>query len=315
MIKVISRIDVALLRGILFCMACFAAAQLFAAAIVWSSPLLSSRFHYLCHSVTPSRTSVHRAISSTSDHVQPTLLVGVFITNNTSSLRLSAFRRSFTVAKSLVPFNLQHVFVLGNTQFPDDSYGDLLRLPIHENVDEGKTFQYFQAAIDWFTNQNVPYHPLNGIVKMDTDTAVDWLAFSKYLRSQLKPMYYLGRRNNRNKCGNLQHCPPSHCQDFSDECWVYMSGGWYALSFDLAKSTILNCSYSASHMLGYEDLTVGKWIYHCSSSVRVFHVENGVFFCHSSFILDTHIHDMQFPKQNWLFFDRVSCLGANGEEK
>lgn len=262
----------------------------------------------------PSRSLLDGFNSSSSHHVQPTLLVGVFITNKTSSSRLNSFRRSFDIARSLVRFNLRHFFVLGDTTI-EDNHSDILRLPIPENMDEGKTFHYFRAAIDWFSRQNIPFHPLNGIVKMDTDTAVDWPEFSNHVLARLQPMYYLGRLNSRAMCGNLDHCPPSHCRDFSNGCWVYMSGGWYALSLDLAKRSILNCSYSASHVIGYEDLTVGTWISRCSSTAAVFHVENGDFFCHSSFILDHHVHEMQFPKQNWLFFNRVRCLGSSGDVK
>jgi hypothetical protein len=298
--------------------ACFLAAQIFTAAVLWILlPVISNvstRLHSLSRSNKTHRNSLTGTFSSFFRHNQPTVLVGVFITNTTSSSRLSAFRRSFQVARSFVSFNLHYVFVVGNSQFEDQGHGEALRLPIHENIDEGKTFQYFQAAIDWFSSHNVPYHPLNGIVKMDTDTAVDWPAFSSRILPRLEPMYYLGRSNSRSVCGNLHHCPPSDCHDFSDGCWVYMSGGWYALSLDLAKAIILNCSYSASHTLGYEDLTVGTWISHCSYSVRVFHVDNGDFFCHSSFILDQHIRDMQFP-QRWFFFGKVSCLGSNGDVK
>jgi hypothetical protein len=299
--------------------ACFVAALMSASIALWIffSPLshFSVQPYSLSRLSTISRKSFSETTSSNSRHAQPTLLVGTFITNATSRLRLSAFRRSFLVARPFVSFNLQHVLVVGNSQFEDDGHGDFLRLPIHENIDEGKTFQYFQAAIEWFSSHKVPYHPLNGIVKMDTDTAVDWPAFSSHILPRLEPMYYLGRRNSRSVCGNHEYCPPSDCHDFSDGCWVYMSGGWYALSLDLAKAIILNCPYSASHTLGHEDLTVGTWISHCSHSVRVFHVDNGDFFCHSSFILDQHIRDMRFPKQRWNLTDRVSCLNSNGDVK
>jgi hypothetical protein len=316
MIGLLSPLKGAYLCGIpgkKFWMASLIAAQIVALIILLISFPFPVRHASLEHSTAP-RTS-HGATNTNSRNVQPTLLVGVFITNATSSTRLTAFRRAFETARTLVQFNLHHVFVLGNTQFANENFSDFLRLPIHENMDEGKTFQYFVAAINWFSNQNVPYHPLSGIVKMDTDTAVDWLAFSNGVLPRLEPMYYLGRRNSRKICGNLLHCPPSDCLDFSNGCWVYMSGGWYALSFDLAKRSILNCSYAASHSMGYEDLTVGTWISHCSSAARVFHVDNGEFFCHSSFILDRHIYEMQFPKQNWFFFDRVNCLNANGKVK
>ena len=296
-----------------FWIASFVAAQIFAAAVLWIGLPFSSRSHFSSRLIALSRTPFYRAANT--QFSRPTLLVGVFITNATSRLRLSAFRRSFQLASSLVKFNLHHVFVLGDSIFADESQGDVLKLPIHENVDEGKTFRYFQAAMEWFSSKNVAYHPLNGIVKMDTDTAVDWSTFSDDVLPHLEPLYYLGRRNSRSICGNHQHCPPSICRDFSDGCWVYMSGGWYALSVELAKSAILNCSYSSSHTLGYEDLTVGTWISHCSSSAKVFHVENGDFFCHSSLILDDHISEMRFPKHYWMFFERVSCLGTNGKIK
>ena len=142
-----------------------------------------------------------------------------------------------------------------------------------------------------------------------------WPAFSDQELGQLEPMYYLGRRNSRSMCGNLDYCPPSDCHDFSHNCWVYMSGGWYALSLKFAKWSILNRSYAASHSVGYEDLTVGTWISHYSPEASVVHAVNGQFFCHSSCISGQHIRDMQFPRNSWLWFSKVSCLGHSDEVK
>ncbi len=288
--------------------------QIFFLTYLWISFPFSARRVSLDTSLAPSRSSFRYISLRNVRSVRPTLLVGVFITNRTSTSRLKAFRESFKIVRPLVQFNLHYFFVLGNTTISDSNI-DILHLSIHENMDEGKTFQYFLSAIDWFARQNISHHPLNGIVKMDTDTAVDWPAFSDQVLGQLEPMYYLGRRNSRSMCGNLDYCPPSDCHDFSHNCWVYMSGGWYALSLDLAKRSILNCSYAASHSVGYEDLTVGTWISHCSPEASVFHSDNGQFFCHSSFISDQHIRDMQFPRNNWLWFSKVSCLGHSGEVK
>ena len=247
------------------------------------------------------------------EHVRPTLVVGVFITNSTPSARINAFRRSFSIAAPFLPFTIHHVFVLGESALlAEESRSDILRLRIHENMDEGKTFQFFREAVEFFTRFNIPYHPLNGIVKMDTDTAVDWLAFAHRVFPRLRPMYYLGRRNSRELCGNLPHCPPSHCRDFTSDCWIYMSGGWYALSFDLARSAILNCTFAESHTVGYEDMLVGMWIAHCAVNPTVSVVENGDFFCHSSYILDRHVREMQFPIRHGPFSSTVSCLGKNG---
>jgi hypothetical protein len=291
------------------------AAQFFIVLFIHFSFPFLARTVFSYSSPVPSQFSMRHFDSYNTNHIRPTILVGVFITNRTASSRLMAFRKSFENSRPLMHCNAHLVFVLGNSRYLDEDHADILRLQIHENMDEGKTFQYFSSAIDWFLSHNVSYHPLNGIVKMDTDTAVDWPAFSKFVTTRLKPMYYAGRLNNRLICGNLDHCPPYGCQDFSDGCWVYMSGGWYALSLDLAIATVLNCAYSASHTVGYEDLTVGNWIAHCATDVSVVHVENGDFFCHSSQVLDDNILQMRFPGHYLSFFNEVRCSNVDGKVK
>jgi len=79
-----------------------------------------------------------------------------------------------------------------------------------------------------------------------------------------------------------------------------MSGGWYGLALDLAK-TLVGCGYARDHVVGYEDLMVGKWIKHCGAdSAVVYGVNNGDFFCHSKAVTDGDVKDG--------FYQRVNCV-------
>ena len=186
----------------------------------------------------------------------PTILVGVMITDQTPQSRLEAFRTSFLQATHGV--TIKYFFVKGKGSSHSDTH-DVMRLNIHKNMDEGKTFYWFRTA-EQLLKINAKYHPLNGIVKMDTDTAVNWTKFSVDVFSQVESPYYIGRTNLHAKCGGAPYCPPTGCSDFTDECWIYMSGGWYALSLETVETLTTKCSYSMQNINGYEDLVVGQWI-------------------------------------------------------
>ena len=223
----------------------------------------------------------------------PTILVGVMITDQTPQSRLEAFRTSFLQATHKV--KIKYFFVKGKGPSHLDT-PDVMRLDIHENIDEGKTFHWFRTASQWLQT-NAKYHPLNGIVKMDTDTAVNWTKFSVDVFSQVERPYYIGRTNGNAICGGASYCPPTGCSDFTNECWIYMSGGWYALSLETVATLTTNCSYSMQNINGYEDLVVGQWIKNCIDMINIKSTDNGMFFCHSSANDDTAIESSVFYQQ------------------
>lgn len=102
--------------------------------------------------------------------IKPMLYIGIMITKETPLSRINAFRKSFLYSTSNVIF--KYFFVIGKGH---DYQGepDILELDIEENMNDGKTYQWFLAASKMLKNEtNV--HELSGIVKMDTDCAVNW---------------------------------------------------------------------------------------------------------------------------------------------
>jgi hypothetical protein len=226
----------------------------------------------------------------------PTLIVGIMITQHTPLSRIDAFVRSFALPTP--NYYLKPYFVMGRSykdtlqpgpEFPSNT----LILDIKENIDKGKTFAWFSQGIELF--HDVPFHPLNGIVKMDVDISANWTELGTSVIPKLSAGFYLGRVNDNAICGGSSHCPPVGCNDFSGNCWIYMSGGWYGLGLDLAKS-LINCDYANNHRIGWEDLMVGKWIKHCSAgSAVIYGVENGDFFCHSNALTDEEVMHGSYP--------------------
>lgn len=228
---------------------------------------------------------------------KPLLYIGIMITKNTPISRIDAFRKSFVFSTNTI--NFKYFFVIGKG-FHKPLPHDFWEVEIEENLNEGKTFQWFLEA--WKKLKLEPYlHPLSGVVKMDIDCAVNWtkLALDIFPVS-IANFYYIGRANQNHICGGGSHCPPLGCIDFANNCWIYMSGGWYALNINLLD-IIMNCKFAYEHSVGIEDLLVGQWILYCSpQNVSVSSFDNGNFFCHSNHILDIHVSTM--------LIDQVSCF-------
>lgn len=213
----------------------------------------------------------------------PTLVVGIMITDSTPIGRLEAFRKSFSYPTPGII--LKHFFVKGVVDWetrPFSNSSDVIRVDMMENMNAGKTFHWIRMAAMWL-KENAHGHILDGIVKMDIDTAVNWTKFATDVFPTLPLSYYTGRRNGHEICGGAPYCPPTGCADFTDECWIYMSGGWYAMSMDVAWKLTMECLYASSNMDGFEDLQVGVWIRQCGlKHVNIKSVDNGFFFCHHS---------------------------------
>merc|ERR1719273_1397615 len=88
--------------------------------------------------------------------------------------------------------------------------------------------------------------------------------------------------NTHDLCGDAWWCPPRNCTSFerNDGCWIYMSGGIYALSLKLLRKIMS----VPQEPIGYEDLTVAGWIRNTSLAnvVDVLHHPNGELWCHGS---------------------------------
>lgn len=226
---------------------------------------------------------------------KPKIFVGVMITENTPKTRIDAYRSS--IPTNLKNIDLHLFFVQGIPTKNTTLEHDIIVLNQKENMNEGKTFFWFQFASQKIMQlDNV--HPMSGIVKMDVDVAVNWTAFDEEVFVNLQSNYFVGRINTFQKCGEYSHCPPLGCNDFRSECWIYMSGGWYLLSLSVSYALTNSCPYATEHMVGYEDLQVGLWIKNCYSNTSVFHVDNGIFFCHAGDISDTNIQLSEFSNND-----------------
>lgn len=217
--------------------------------------------------------------------VFPTILIGIMITKDTPVERLNAFRNTFFNISTNV--NLIFKFVQGKSE-KQNIETDVIVLNISENMNDGKTYHWFEYGVK-FLSEFASYHKLNGIVKMDIDCAVDWNRFLNVFFPFLHENYYIGRVNDLTICGGASHCPPQDCNGFYDNCWIYMSGGWYSLNYNVAHSLIFNCKFPKQNIYGPEDLMVGKWIQNCFKNVSIFNVKNGDFFCHDNSITNNII--------------------------
>ena len=236
---------------------------------------------------------------SVATKVLPTILVGVLITENTHLSILESFVSSWKNIDSHFTHknvNIKPYFVLGHIHHKHHFFqSHTYILKMHENMNEGKTYFWFQKAIEIFKNQRIPYHPLNGIIKMDTDCAANWTYFNDKVISSLPADYYFGRVVHFEECGSLKHCPPLFCHNFKEKkCWIFMQGGFYGLSLNVAHH-LMQCEFSKQNRLGPEDVKVGQWINHCfKSKIHIKNIHQGSLYCHSKQKRPHHIKTMEF---------------------
>ena len=92
--------------------------------------------------------------------------------------------------------------------------------------------------------------------------------------------------NDHSWCGGHGHCPPKGCHDFSQGCWIYMSGGFYGVSSALAKKMINHPNLN-QFKKGIEDLRTGHLVKAVietekdpQNMLQLSNWENGVHWCH-----------------------------------
>lgn len=162
-----------------------------------------------------------------------------------------------------------------------------------ENLNSGKTNEWFEYAVGAFPNSHF-------IFKMDVDVIPKWHLVGQLLEAaggtQARRVY-LGRLNTHDKCGGLPRCPPPGCTDMSRGCWVYMSGGFYGVSGDLA-ALMAGCAMYRGNVTGPEDLNFGKLLRDCShrpEEITVVAVKPGTAWCHTKKVNTTNIRRAEFP--------------------
>jgi Galactosyltransferase len=184
------------------------------------------------------------------------IVVGIFCTAREKQARM-AIRETWTNS-TLVCTHIDsqrrtsafcriiYVFVIGHSEYDVDeeieSHGDLLLLEGVENMNEGKTYDFFRAVFN--------LHPgIMYFAKTDADTYVNATSLVSSLLTHTSPYVYFGHENSFFSCGGADSCPRD---------WQYMSGQFYALGNAIVRWLVANSHLH--HRYGHEDLEIGRTI-------------------------------------------------------
>ncbi len=225
------------------------------------------------------------------------VVAGVFITGSTSDAIINAFRdnaRRFNADPATKAAN-QRVrlrFFVGAGGHPlqrAEGYpGDIVSCACAENMNAGKTYE-------WWSHAAASFNGSNYVLKVDTDSAMNWPNMLSLL-ARRPAATFLGHLNDNKACGGFSHCPPKGCEGMDGDCWVYMSGGMYGMSLDLAAA-VAACPWAKANAAGYEDMVSGRMVKHCAAGpVNVTHIRNGYGWCHGKRNTPDHLRNGTFPK-------------------
>lgn len=244
-------------------------AALFTCGLIWLSTisvcLTSARrpLNTYRHGANVTQHIIHTPVVS-----KPLMLLGLMGINDQAALRQivrasymqSSFVCNFRPKPSLRPCILVR-FILGFTD--DDSaviaeneeYGDIVLLPIRENMNSGKTFSWFKTAARRTVFKNIPF-----VGKADMDTFI-WpdKMVEELLGLHPSYEYQLGAGFTRKRCGSLAFCPDK---------WKYMSGQFYVLSDGLVQ-LFHDVNVTDRQYHGHEDLAVGRFLHIQATRVQV----------------------------------------------
>ncbi|CAG8443852.1 3707_t:CDS:2 [Dentiscutata heterogama] len=123
-------------------------------------------------------------------------------------------------------------------------YGDIVILNITENMNQGKTFEYF----NWFAKHRED----NYLLKLDDDTFLHLIHYYRDLQDLPRERAYYG-----NALG------------YEHETYAYMGGAGYTLSRDLVID-IVRSNWVNSNVEGNEDWLVGEWVCHVAREMKYF---------------------------------------------
>ncbi|CAG8513368.1 5291_t:CDS:2 [Dentiscutata heterogama] len=126
-------------------------------------------------------------------------------------------------------------------------YGDIVILNITENIDEGKTFEYFK----WFAKHRKD----NYLVKIEDVTFIHLIHYYRDIQDLPRKHAYYGGVY----FGDLN----------DDSTYSYMGGAGYTLSRDLVID-IVGSKWVSLNVKGYEDMLVGDWICHVAREKKYF---------------------------------------------
>ncbi|CAG8798415.1 31656_t:CDS:2, partial [Gigaspora margarita] len=152
------------------------------------------------------------------------------------------------------PVTIRFIMGLAKDEYKDKleeeskMYGDIVILNITENMNEGKTFEYF----NWFAKHRKD----NYMVKTDDDSFIHLIHYYRDLQDlPRKRAYYGGVYGGNNRDDN--------------SAYSYIGGAGYTLSHDLVID-IVGSNWVNSNVIGTEDMQVGKWICHVAKKKKYF---------------------------------------------
>lgn len=181
------------------------------------------------------------------------------------------------------------------------AHNDIVQLDFAEQMNQGKTYRWFAMANMLRASGTFEF---DAVFKMDTDTSVDWCGLCEAVAEVTKNSrhYYMGRRNSGGICGDMALCPPVDCVDYSENCWVYMSGGFYGMSA-ASLYKIMSHPFPKAHAIGHEDLQVGRWFQRVVPDVSIVNIDNGVLWCHDSAFHKSYPSGRHF-RRRWVACDK-----------
>ncbi|CAG8465127.1 23247_t:CDS:2 [Cetraspora pellucida] len=160
----------------------------------------------------------------------------------------NALARYLRVNKS--PVTIKFILGLPKDEYMDNleeeskMYGDIVILNITENMNEGKTFEYFS----WFAKHRED----NYIHKSDDDTFIHLIHYYRDLQDLPREHVYYG-----NALGYVHGT------------YTFMGGAGYTLSRDLVVD-IVGSQWVNLYSKGYEDWLVGEWVCHVAKEKNYF---------------------------------------------
>lgn len=148
------------------------------------------------------------------------------------------------------------VFVLGKSLIDIssevNSFDDIVMLEEQENMNDGKSFAWFEYSQRNFANYT-------WIAKADMDTFLDMRSLCLALATTPQKESYGGVIvNDFFRCGQYEHClrgPP------------YFSGSFYFMSNDLI-TLLMQKGFARARKKGYEDLQTGLWVRNLGTTIH-----------------------------------------------
>ncbi|CAG8768965.1 28874_t:CDS:2, partial [Dentiscutata erythropus] len=187
-----------------------------------------------------------------------TIFVGILTTYEKIEVRESlrelythnndALARYLGVKKS--PVTIRFILGLPEDEYKDEleeesiTYGDIVILNIEENMNEGKTFEYFK----WFAKHRED----NYMHKLDDDTFLHLIHYYRDFQDLPRERVYYG-----------------NCLGDRPGSYRFMGGAGYTLSRDLVID-IAESDWVSSFIEGAEDQLVGEWICHVAREKKYF---------------------------------------------